>query len=190
MYKAIIFDFFGVMVSDMYIDWINKNNLGHLIPDLKENYFKRSDKGEISTFELHSHFANLVNRPLLQVETELKSFLIINNELVDFIKTIKPKIKIALCSNAPTDFVEDFLKESNLDVLFDEVVISSKLGTRKPDTAIFDKTAELLGVDAKDTVFVDDTLENIESASLLGIKSILFTDFKSFERDLFGFTLY
>ncbi len=173
----------------MYIDWINKNNLGHLIPDLKENYFKKTDTGEISASELHSYLAGLVNKSVLQVEVELKSFLIINNELVDFIKTIKPKIKIALCSNAPTDFVEDFLKESNLDVLFDEVVISSKLGTRKPDAAIFDKTVELLGVDAMEVIFVDDTLENIESASILGIKSILFTDFKSFEKDLFGFTL-
>ncbi len=184
MYKAIIFDFFGVMVSDMYIDWINENNLSHLIPELKENYFKRSDKGEISKFELHNHLASLVNRPLLQVETELKSFLIINNELVDYIKTIKPKFKIALCSNAPTDFVEDFLKESNLNLLFDEVVISSRLGIRKPDRDIFDKTLGLLGIGAKDAVFVDDTLENIESARLLGIKSILFTDFKSFEKDL------
>jgi len=184
MFKAIIFDFFGVIVSDMYIDWLNKNNLSHLIPDLKKNYFTKSDKGEISTFELYSHFASLVNRPISQVETELMSFLFINNELVDFIKTIKSKVKIALCSNAPTDFVEDFLKESNLDVLFDEVVISSKLGIRKPDRDIFYKTLGLLGIDAKDAVFVDDTLENIESASLLGIKSILFSDYQDLKRNL------
>jgi HAD superfamily hydrolase (TIGR01509 family) len=184
MYKAIIFDFFGVMVSDMYIDWINNNNLSHLIPDLKENYFKKTDIGELSTSELHSYLASLVNKSVLQVESELKNFLIINNELVAFIKTIKPEIKIALCSNAPIGFVEDFLKESNLGMLFDEVVISSRLGIRKPDEVIFDRALGLLGVEAKEAIFVDDTLENVDSASLLGIKSVLFIDFQSFKREL------
>lgn len=183
-YKAIIFDFFGVVGSDIYIDWINKNNLSHLVEELKNNYFKKSDLGLVSTAELHEHLAGLVNKPVEGVELEIKNSLIINQEVITFIKSIKPECKIVLCSNAPSGVVEGFLKEFNLESLFDEIVISSKVGVRKPDEAIFQKILDLVGGGPDEIVLIDDTLENIESAKHFGMKTVLFKDGCEIEKEL------
>ncbi|HVL81560.1 MAG TPA: HAD family phosphatase [Actinomycetota bacterium] len=57
--------------------------------------------------------------------------------------------------------------------LFDEVVLSGRVGLRKPDPRIFEHTLELLGVRAAETVFVDDARPNVEAARGLGMEAIL-----------------
>jgi putative hydrolase of the HAD superfamily len=53
--------------------------------------------------------------------------------------------------------------------LFDVVVISSEVGMRKPEERIFRHTAELLGLEPGECVFLDDIEANIAAAQALGI---------------------
>lgn len=55
---------------------------------------------------------------------------------------------------------------------FDDVVISSQVGLRKPDPAIFRLAAERLDVDVEACVFVDDLDLNVEAARALGMTGI------------------
>lgn len=57
--------------------------------------------------------------------------------------------------------------------LFDTVVISARVGLRKPDPAIFELTARGLGLEPSDCVFVDDARPNCEAAEALGMPAIL-----------------
>jgi epoxide hydrolase-like predicted phosphatase len=63
----------------------------------------------------------------------------------------------------------------NLDSLFDAVVISDQVGLRKPDPAIYLLTAEKLGLDPGECVFVDDTERNLPAARDLGMAGVYFT---------------
>jgi putative hydrolase of the HAD superfamily len=63
--------------------------------------------------------------------------------------------QIALISNASTAEVQAW-PESPLRSLFDVSVFSCDVGMKKPDPAIYHYTAEQLGVDAEDCVFVGD----------------------------------
>ena len=45
----------------------------------------------------------------------------------------------------------------------------------KPDPAIYQHTAETFGFELEETLFVDDTIVNIESAKKIGLEGYLFT---------------
>jgi putative hydrolase of the HAD superfamily len=63
--------------------------------------------------------------------------------------------KLALISNASTAEVQAW-PESPLQPLFDVAVFSCHVGMKKPDPAIYQYTAEQLGVDTQNCVFVGD----------------------------------
>jgi epoxide hydrolase-like predicted phosphatase len=67
---------------------------------------------------------------------------------------------------------------------FDAVVISGRVGMRKPEPEIFRHTAELIGLDPSDCVMVDDIRRNIEGAAAVGMAGVLHTDFATTEAEL------
>lgn len=62
-----------------------------------------------------------------------------------------------------------------LDELFDAVVISDRVGLRKPDPAIYELAASKIGLPPGDCLFVDDTEANLPAAHDLGMGTLFFT---------------
>jgi epoxide hydrolase-like predicted phosphatase len=56
------------------------------------------------------------------------------------------------------------------------IVYSHEVGVSKPDPRIYRLACERLAVAPEDTIFLDDVEENVEGASAVGIRAILFTD--------------
>jgi putative hydrolase of the HAD superfamily len=54
------------------------------------------------------------------------------------------------------------------------MVISAEVGVAKPDPKIYHIALEQLQVQAKEAVFVDDVLENIEACEQVGMRGIHF----------------
>jgi putative hydrolase of the HAD superfamily len=63
--------------------------------------------------------------------------------------------------------------EALLEELFDAWVISSEVGLRKPDPAIYALAAERIGLDPEACVFVDDLPGNLKPARALGMATVL-----------------
>jgi epoxide hydrolase-like predicted phosphatase len=59
------------------------------------------------------------------------------------------------------------------DQLFDVVVISGEVNLRKPDPEIFRLTADRLGLEPDQCVFVDDLMPNIRGAAEVGMIGVL-----------------
>jgi putative hydrolase of the HAD superfamily len=57
----------------------------------------------------------------------------------------------------------------------DAVVISDRVGLRKPDPEIFKLTASKIGLAAGQCLFVDDTEGNLRGARDLGMGTVFFT---------------
>lgn len=57
--------------------------------------------------------------------------------------------------------------------VFEKIYTSSDLGMRKPSREIFEYILEDMNVSASETVFFDDTEENIEGATVMGIHAVL-----------------
>jgi putative hydrolase of the HAD superfamily len=60
--------------------------------------------------------------------------------------------------------------------LFDAVVISSRVGMRKPERRIFEHAAGLLGLEPQECIFIDDIQANITAAEELGFTGVLHGD--------------
>jgi len=82
--------------------------------------------------------------------------------------------RLALLSNAPVDIARALDATPWLS-RFEHRIFSCDLRVTKPDPAIYDALLERLGADAAEVVFVDDRLENVESAARSGISAIHFT---------------
>ncbi|HEX3646791.1 MAG TPA: HAD family phosphatase [Pseudonocardiaceae bacterium] len=80
-------------------------------------------------------------------------------------------LRTALLSNSWGDHYAD-----ELLALFDVVVISGRVGLRKPDPAVFGLLLERLGLPAERVAFVDDIPANIRAARELGIHAVQHTD--------------
>ena len=80
--------------------------------------------------------------------------------------------RTALLTNTFAEFRPTMERDIDLD-LFDAVVESFAVGSRKPETAIYEATADQLGVDHAAIVYLDDFEQNLEPAAALGWTTIL-----------------
>ena len=59
---------------------------------------------------------------------------------------------------------------------FERIIISGAVGLAKPDPAIFTLALTACGLEARETVFIDDVPANVAVARELGLDAILFQD--------------
>jgi len=78
-------------------------------------------------------------------------------------------LRTALLSNSWGDHYPEAL----WDGLFDAVVISGRVGMRKPDPEIFLHAADLLGLQPAQCVMVDDLPHNARGAVAVGMVGVL-----------------
>jgi len=90
----------------------------------------------------------------------------LENAMLDLIRALRQAgLRTALLSNSwGDDYRRDLFPE-----LFDVVVISAEVGMRKPEERIFRHTAELLGLEPEECVFIDDVAANIAAAEAIGL---------------------
>lgn len=172
--KTIIFDFFGVISSEVAPRWFKENFPADEAVILKEQFVYPADTGEISDETL---FSNLSKKTGIEPEKIRKAWLSlarIDPEVIFLIESLKPHHKIALATNASAGFIRNVLADNNLEHLFDNIIISSEIGVAKPDPLFFKKMLEILKEKPENMIFIDDNPANIESAKSLGIESILF----------------
>jgi len=70
--------------------------------------------------------------------------------------------------------------------LFDPVLNSWETGKTKQDPSAFTDLAETAGVPPEEILFIDDNAGNIERAASMGLKTILYRDRESFEKEFGG----
>jgi glucose-1-phosphatase len=95
------------------------------------------------------------------------------------LEKIRSQYRIFLLSNTNEihyrRYVEDFRTRygyPDFDALFEKAYFSYQLGLRKPDPAIFKYVLEKENLVPGETLFIDDTLQHVESASKLGIRGL------------------
>jgi putative hydrolase of the HAD superfamily len=97
----------------------------------------------------------------------------LDQDMVRFIRDLRPRFKTALLSNA-SPRLSNLLEKLEVVDLFDVIVISGQVGVQKPDPAIYHVTLERLGLAPQETIFVDDFARNIEAAQALGMETLHF----------------
>lgn len=94
-----------------------------------------------------------------------------DTEFLDYCHLLKSKYKLGILSDAEStarEKAKPWINES----LFDVIVFSSEVGVCKPDPKIFQRALAQLGVEASETLFLDDRERNVNGAEALGIHAI------------------
>jgi epoxide hydrolase-like predicted phosphatase len=108
----------------------------------------------------------------------------LDTELVEFVQSLRPHVKIGIISNAWSDarfFHNDKFK---MNTWTDGAIYSAEVKLLKPDPRIYQLALAQLDVRADEAVFVDDMLVNVEAAQALGMKGVLCQDTLQTIRDI------
>jgi len=94
--------------------------------------------------------------------------------LFDFIRSLRPRFRTALLSNAWSGARQVMKERYNMLSAFDVSIFSAEIGLAKPDPAIYHYLLDRLAISPEKTVFIDDVKENVESAINVGMHGIVF----------------
>ena len=101
-----------------------------------------------------------------------------NAELFDHYRALRRDhgLRFALCTNNVREWEPLWRAMLPIDELFEVVVDSAFVGTRKPEPEIYAITLERLGLPAEACAFVDDLEVNVGAAREAGMHGIVFRD--------------
>ncbi len=75
--------------------------------------------------------------------------------------------------------------DPTLAVFFDKIYLSHRIGLRKPDPRAFELILQENKLKAEETLFIDDSIQHIETAAVLGIRTIHMAAGMTMEKDIF-----
>ena len=84
----------------------------------------------------------------------------------------KKGIPIFILSNFPGDQFDIYASKNKFVNEFNDMIISGKVGLKKPDVKIYELAIKKFVCDPKTTLFIDDRPENTESAKKIGFQTI------------------
>jgi 5-amino-6-(5-phospho-D-ribitylamino)uracil phosphatase len=192
MIKTIIFDNGGVLVSgnedgvyQLFSSAYNTNKR-----DVKIEYdwcAKRLDSGELTSREFYKKLEEIfgVVIPYEVIKDEHRNAFVRKEDVIAYAKSLKEHYGLALLSNFG-DYFDEFNQDWKLEELFDrdKMFVSYKLGLTKPGKEIYMYALRKLGRKPEEAVFIDDRLQNIETARSLGMNVVQFKSAEQLKTDL------
>jgi putative hydrolase of the HAD superfamily len=98
-----------------------------------------------------------------------------NRAVIDYMRELRSRgYRLAICTNNVREWAERWRTMLPVDDIFDVVVDSAFVGTRKPERRIYDITLERLRVTADAALLVDDIEVNCDAARELGMRTVHF----------------
>lgn len=108
----------------------------------------------------------------------------VDQELVRYIRSLRPRMKTGMISNAWPEIRRYLVHEWRIADAFDDLVLSAEVGLAKPDPAIYRLALSRLGVEAQQAVFVDDFEVNVIAARQVGMQAVHFRSPDQARRDV------
>jgi putative hydrolase of the HAD superfamily len=98
-----------------------------------------------------------------------------NEPMIGYMRALRERgYKLAICTNNVREWEERWRAMLPVDDIFDVVVDSAFVGSRKPEPRIYQITLERLEVDAATALLIDDIELNCTGARELGIQAVWF----------------
>jgi len=179
MKSIVLFDFFGVICSEIAPFWLRRHFDGAEADAVKDDVVAAGDLGRLSEVEVFRRLSALTGVAPEQILREWEEYISIDGALVGYIESLRASTRVYLLSNAIGPFLRRILESQGLYRLFDGVFISSELGLAKPDPEFFREVLSRISASACDAVMIDDNPKNIAGAREAGIDGIVYTSLKA-----------
>ena len=179
MISRIVFDFFGVISSEVAPFIFGEVFSDEEAKRLKEEYMQPADRGDITEEQMYENLARLFSRTPEDMEEEYLRRAVIDRDMVAYIEELRKTYRVCLLSNAQSDYLRKVFDREDLDRLFDRKVVSGDVRMIKPYPEIFEHLLKLEGIKPSEAVFIDDNPKNVEGARAVGMNAILYSDLAS-----------
>jgi putative hydrolase of the HAD superfamily len=98
-----------------------------------------------------------------------------NEPMIKFMRQLKGRgYRMAICTNNIREWEQLWRAKLPVDEIFDVVVDSAFVGSRKPEPEIYRLTLDRLGVPPESALLIDDVELNCEAARALGLDAVWF----------------
>lgn len=185
MIKAIIFDCFGVLLTDA---------LEALVAEFRDTETTKADhivsvitaasKGIISADVSRLEVSKTLGITSDEYVQLLQRGEVKNRELLAYIKQLKKTYKLGLLSNVSAHGLATRFSADELATHFDAVVASGDIGYAKPDAQAYEITASKLGVRLEECIMIDDRNDYTAGAVSVGMSAIQYVSFRQVKSEL------
>lgn len=185
MIKAIIFDFFGVIVGDGF-EATYRSAGGDPVKDklFVQQLLDEVNRGNISTDDFRRRICEQLNITTEAYAQAITKAELVNHELLNYIKNLRRHYKTAILSNVNKGGIEKRIKREVLNEYFDDILVSGEVGYIKPEPEIYKLAAQRLEVDVADCVFIDDREPYVRAAIDVGMAAIYYKNFVEMRAEL------
>ncbi len=188
MIEALILDYGGVVTHEDPADYdviglphgFAAGQLWNVVHSIPEYRPSRTGKlsGEQFQHAVREHLCRIADRQAIDavIEDLLEYYRKqdpVRPVMQPLLAALKGKVQLALLSNATRGSTRRFEQSGLLDY-FDAIICSGDVGVAKPDDEAFHLAARKLAVSVEKCAFVDDVEENVDAASRLGMKAMLY----------------
>lgn len=180
--RALIVDFVDVLLIQQDISELRAFETQRNLPEnsVQEAASRYLDTVEASQFSEEvlwrdvAHQLDLDPQEWLAISKVYRPEFVLNDELVAFVRTLRPSYKTAILSNGSRDIKEVMTRVYRLDDVFDEIIISEEEGVAKPQAEMFRRALSRLAMKPEEAVFLDDNNIYIIMAQRFGLHGIQF----------------
>lgn len=187
--KNIVFDLGGVIMNlnvSKTIKALDKIGIEKIVNNTGHNYhypfFYGFEVGAISEEQFLENLQNLSSKKVsfLEIKKAWNAMILsIPEYRIDFLKKLKEEYNLFLLSNTNSIHQFKYLSEFenkykySFNSLFQKAYYSHEIGIRKPDQEVFEFVLKDSNLNASETLFVDDSYDNIKSANEVGLLTFL-----------------
>lgn len=190
MIRAVYFDLFFTLIVPEYKNTGNEFDILNLSVDEWENYAENDVLYQERALGLIKSEKEIIDKIIATIPVEIsedqkeqvllarenrmkEALQNVSTDIIDVLKSLKEKnIKLGLISNA--DVIDcKYWKQSQLSLLFDDVIFSCDVGILKPDRRIYELAMQHLNVLPSECMFVGDGGSNeLYGAKSAGMKTV------------------
>jgi putative hydrolase of the HAD superfamily len=156
------------------------------IYETPDNFFLLFERGAISKADFRNEIRSLAKNNMTdsQIDSAWSAMVVgFQNEIIDLLISLKQKHYLFLLSNTNeihvpvyTQMFRETSKGISFDDIFSKIYYSHVVKLSKPNPAIYTYVLEDSGVDPKESVFIDDLLQNVNSANEAGLPAYQLTE--------------
>lgn len=154
----------------------------------KNPYFEKLVTGKISENEFWlkalKYFKAKNTDPKKAIQLAYKYHGVKPKMIKLLLRLTKNKYRLAAITTTHKELLDWKIKKFNLDKYFEIIISSCYSGINKPNPKIYKLALKKMNVKPEESVFIDDSLNNIKGAEKIGMKGIHFKEYNKFIKQL------